>query len=131
MGGRTLFQFALDRTDRIWAIVPVGAHSEAPRSPYREVLAGVRDATLRDGLAGFRAAFEAVGEIPERLCLDTQFAQQFEARFARDRARMLAAALDAILAMPQLTPRLGEITVPALAMVGERDAPVPGTGGPL
>lgn len=123
MGGRTLFQFALERPGRIWAVVPVGAHSEAPRSPYREVLAGVRDTTLREGLPGFRKAFEAAGEIPERVFSDPVFAQEYEAKFACNRASMLAAALDAILAMPALTPRLGEIAVPALAVVGERDAP--------
>ena len=36
---------------------------------------------------------------------------------------MIAASLDAILAMPLLTPRLGEIRVPALAVVGELDGP--------
>ena len=53
MGGRTLFQFALEHPDRLWAVVPVGAHSEAPRSPFREALAGVGDAALRDGPCRF------------------------------------------------------------------------------
>ena len=123
MGGRTLFQFALEHPDRLWAVVPVGAHSEAPRSPFREALAGVGDAALRDGLAGFRAAFEAAGLIPDRASQDPLFAQRFEAYLARNRTPMIAAAVDAILAMPVLTPRLGEIAVPALAVVGERDAP--------
>ena len=74
-------------------------------------------------LAGFRAAFEAAGLIPDRASQDPLFAQRFEAYLARNRTPMIAAAVDAILAMPVLTPRLGEIAVPALAVVGERDAP--------
>lgn len=123
MGGRVLFQFALAHPERLWALVPVGAHSEAPRGPYRQVLADVRTLTLRDGLPGFRGAFERAGEIPERVRHDPSFAAAYDAWFARNRAPMLVAALDAILAMPTLTPRLAEIAVPALAVVGERDGP--------
>lgn len=42
--------------------------------------------------------------------------------FARNRAEALLAALDGILDMAGLTPRLGERSVPTLAFVGERDA---------
>jgi pimeloyl-ACP methyl ester carboxylesterase len=122
MGGRVLFQFALSRPDRVWALVPVGAHSQAPVPPYRQVLEEVRDAA-RDDLDAFRAAFERAGEIPERVFRDAEFAARYDSRFARNRPAMLAAALDAILAMPVLTPRLAEIEVPALAVVGERDLP--------
>jgi 3-oxoadipate enol-lactonase len=123
MGGRALFHFALDRPERLWALVPVAAHSEAPRPPYREALAGVREATRRGGLAAFRAAFQEIGEIPERVGRDPSFAALYETRFARNRPAALVAALDAILAMPALTPRLGEIAVPALTVVGAHDEP--------
>jgi len=121
MGGRALFQFALNHPGRTWAVVPVGAHSEAPRPPYREILDGVRHATVSSGVPGFRAAFEQAGEIPERVSRDPTFAQRFEVLFARNRVAALVAALDAILSMPALTPRLGEIAVPACSIVGERD----------
>jgi pimeloyl-ACP methyl ester carboxylesterase len=122
MGGRVLFSFALSRPGRVWGVVPVGAHSQAPVPPYREVLEEVRDAA-REGLDAFRAAFERAGEIPERVFRDADFAGRYDAALARNRPAMLVAALDAILAMPVLTPRLGEIDVPALAVVGERDGP--------
>jgi pimeloyl-ACP methyl ester carboxylesterase len=35
MGGRTLIEFAVSHPERVWAVVPVGAHSEAPGSPER------------------------------------------------------------------------------------------------
>jgi pimeloyl-ACP methyl ester carboxylesterase len=123
MGGRALFRFALDRPERLWAIVPVGAQSEAPRAAYREALTTVREATRRGGLPAFREAFQEAGEIPERVARDPAFAADYEAWFARNRAEMLVAALDAILAMPTLTTQLGEIAAPALAVVGERDEP--------
>jgi pimeloyl-ACP methyl ester carboxylesterase len=122
MGGRVLFQFALSRPDRVWAIVPVGAHSEPPRSPYRDLLVDLRDATLRKGLREFRRTFDAIGEIPKRILDDPVFAAEFEVLFARNRPEALVAALDAIFAMPTLTPRLGEISVPTLPFVGESDA---------
>lgn len=123
MGGRVMFDFALERPDRVWAVVAVAAQSETPRPPYRETLVEVRNTTVHEGLPGFRRAFEAAGEIPGRIALDAAFAAEFEARFAHNRAAMLAASLDAILVMPALTPRIHEITVPALAIVGELDEP--------
>jgi pimeloyl-ACP methyl ester carboxylesterase len=121
MGGRMLFQFAVSRPARVWGLVPVGAHSEAPHSPYREVLQDVRDATQHGGLEAFRKAFEAAGEIPERGVADLDFAAQFNADFARNRPAMLVAALDAILSMPTLTPLLTALAVPTLSVVGDRD----------
>jgi pimeloyl-ACP methyl ester carboxylesterase len=122
MGGRAMFEFALDWPQRTWALVAVGAHSEAPQSIYRTILEGVREATARDGLAGFRKAFQATNEIPERIHRDPDFAERYDDAFARNRPEMLVASLDAVLSMPNLTPRLGEIGVPMLAVVGERDS---------
>jgi pimeloyl-ACP methyl ester carboxylesterase len=122
MGGRAMFEFALHWPQRTWALVAVGAHSEAPQAAYRTILVGVREATARDGLAGFRRAFAAANEIPERIRRDRDFAERYEFAFARNRPEMLIASLDAVLTMPFLTPHLGEIGVPMLAVVGERDS---------
>jgi pimeloyl-ACP methyl ester carboxylesterase len=121
MGARCVFQFSLNWPQRVWAVVPVGGHSQAPPSPYREVLVRIREVTRREGLVGFRSQFQAIGEIPKRCVEDLIFAEKFNALFARNRADSLVAALDAILTMPNLTPRLKEIQVPALAVVGEYD----------
>jgi pimeloyl-ACP methyl ester carboxylesterase len=121
MGGRAMFDFALDRADRTAAVVAVGAQSEAPKAAYRTILQNLRAQTASHGLAGFRREFERAKEIPERVGRDSVFARSFEARFAANRTEMLMAGLDAILAMPTLTARLGEIRVPMLAVVGERD----------
>jgi pimeloyl-ACP methyl ester carboxylesterase len=99
----------------------VGGHSEAPRSPYSDVLIRIREVTKRDGLLGFRAEFEASSEIPKKCLYDPVFSGKFDALFNRNRVGSLIAALDAILTMPKLTPRLKEIQVPALALVGEYD----------
>jgi pimeloyl-ACP methyl ester carboxylesterase len=121
MGARCLFQFSLNWPERIWAVVPVGGHSEFPRSPYREVLIRIREVTEREGLTGFRREFQMIGEVPKRCLHDPAFAEKFNTLFNRNRVGSLIAALDAILTMPSLTPRLCEIQVPALAMVGEYD----------
>lgn len=121
MGGRAMFDFVLRHPERVSGIVAVGAHSEAPRPPYRAVLETVREAASRSGVPGFRRAFEEAGEIPDRVTHDAAFAAWFEERFSRNRPAMIVAALDAILSMPTLTGRLNEIRRPMLSVVGERD----------
>ena len=46
-----------------WRSAP---HSEAPRAIYRDILVDVRDVTLREGVDGFRRAFDEADEIPPR-----------------------------------------------------------------
>jgi pimeloyl-ACP methyl ester carboxylesterase len=123
MGGRTMFQFALTYPERLWALVPVGAQSEAPEGVYRTVLEEVRERTIREGLDGFREAFAEAGEIPARTETDPDFASWFWTHFSTHRPNSLIGGLNAILAMERLTPRLGEIQVPALCLVGVEDAP--------
>jgi 3-oxoadipate enol-lactonase len=121
MGGRAMFSFALSSPERTWALVAVGAHSEAPRPPYDRVLLRIREAAVRDGLSGFLRAFADAGEVPDRVASDPRYAAEFDTWFGRNRPGMLLAALDAIVAMPALTPRLGEIREPMLSVVGELD----------
>jgi pimeloyl-ACP methyl ester carboxylesterase len=121
MGGRAMFAFAIDHPDRVTGLVAVGAQSEAPRAVYRDILCGVRDATRRDGIDGFRRAFEAAGEIPDRVRTDQVYGQSFNRWFDRNRPAMIEAALGAILTMPALTPLLPQIRVPMLAVVGDGD----------
>jgi pimeloyl-ACP methyl ester carboxylesterase len=121
MGGRTMFSFVLDYPERVTALVAVGAHSEAPHGQYRDILAGVRDSTLADGISGFYRSFAAADEIPHRVRTDPDYAGRFAAWFARNRPVMIAAALDGILAMPTLTPMLSQIRAPMASIVGEQD----------
>lgn len=123
MGGRVMFQFALERPERVWALVSVAAQSEAPKPPYRAVLQKIREETRLGGLDAFRKAFERAGEIPERNLRDPVFRKRFDHFFSRNRTPAILAALDAILEMPNLTTRLVELRPPALALVGERDVP--------
>jgi pimeloyl-ACP methyl ester carboxylesterase len=123
MGGRTMFTFAVDRPNRVWAIVPVGAQSEAPRDEYRRTLDDLRARTIEGGLPAFRKAFLDAGEIPERTERDASFAGWYWKYFEQNRASSLVKGLDAIFAMRTLTPDLGVIKAPALAVVGSEDAP--------
>jgi non-heme chloroperoxidase len=66
MGARCLFQFSLTWPESVWAVVPVGGHSEAPRFPYNEMLMSIREVTKQEGLASFRREFQKIGEIPQR-----------------------------------------------------------------
>lgn len=123
LGGRTAFSMTLAHPSRVAALVAVGAQSEAPPEPYASVLRGVRDATAARGMAGFKETFAAAGEIPEAVGRDARLARWYWRRFDRNRPGDLVSSLDAILTMPRLTERLPAITVPFLALVGERDLP--------
>ena len=123
LGGRTAFSFALAHPDRLAALVAVGAHSEAPSGPYRSVLEKVRASTAEGGLDAFTDAFRDAGEVPERVTANGATSAWYWKHFARNRPADLVAALDAILAMPTLTSRLGEIRAPFLAVVGANDRP--------
>ena len=123
LGGRAAFSFALAHPERLAALVAVGAHSEAPSGPYRSVLERVRASAAEGGLAAFTDAFRDAGEIPLRATANGAASACYWKDFARNRPADLVAALDAILAMPTLTPRLGEIRAPFLALVGADDRP--------
>lgn len=123
MGGRTMFNFAVDRPERVWAIVPVGAQSETPAGEYRTVLAQLKERTITGGLPAFRAAFMEAGEIPAKTETDPAFARWFWPYFERNRPGSLVKALDAIFAMRTLTGDLGRVHAPALCLVGSEDEP--------
>lgn len=123
MGGRTMFNFAVDRPDRVWAIVPVGAQSESASGEYREVLADLKARTIAGGLSAFRQAFLEAGEIPARTQTDAAFGRWYWHYFEKNRAGSLVNGLDAIFAMRTLTGELGRVRAPALCLVGAEDEP--------
>lgn len=123
MGGRTMFNFAVDRPDRVWAIVPVGAQSEAASGEYRTVLADLKARTISGGLPAFRDAFMEAGEIPARTQTDPAYARWYWQYFEKNRPSSLVKGLDAIFAMRRLTGELGKVNAPALCLVGSEDEP--------
>jgi pimeloyl-ACP methyl ester carboxylesterase len=123
MGGRTMFNFAVDRPDRVWAIVPVGAQSESASGEYRAVLAELKARTIAGGLPAFRDAFMEAGEIPARTQTDPAYARWYWEHFERNRPSSLVKGLDAIFAMRTLTGDLGKVDAPALCLVGSEDEP--------
>ncbi len=123
MGGRTMFNFAVDRPDRVWAVVPVGAQSESASGEYRTVLADLKARTIAGGLPAFRDAFMEAGEIPARTQTDPAFARWYWHYFEKNRPGSLVKGLDAIFAMRTLTGELGRVRAPALCLVGAEDEP--------
>lgn len=123
MGGRTMFNFAVDRPDRVWAIVPVGAQSESASGEYREVLADLKARTIAGGLSAFRQAFLEAGEIPARTQTDPAFGRWYWHYFEKNRPSSLVKGLDAIFTMRTLTGELGRVRAPALCLVGAEDEP--------
>ncbi|HEY8476766.1 MAG TPA: alpha/beta hydrolase, partial [Chloroflexota bacterium] len=122
MGGRTLFQFALDHQDRLWGAVAVDAQSEAPQPAFAGELRLNRDLIARGDLEGFYRAAVPQGQVPLRLEREPDVRDWYRRHFFRNRPTGLLPLLDAILSMPRLTPRLHEIRVPFLAFVGSEDA---------
>lgn len=123
MGGRTMFNLAVDRPDRVWAIVPVGAQSESASGEYRAVLSQLKERTIAGGLPAFRQAFMEAGEIPARTQTDRAFARWYWHYFEKNRPGSLVNGLDAIFAMRTLTGELRNVRAPALCLVGAEDEP--------
>lgn len=122
MGGRTALLFALQHGGRLNRLLLVGASGAAPQG---EALA--RFDTLKKTASG--QGMEAVFELDLMGALLPPAFQKggagraaFRGRFLKNTPEAYCAAMDAILAMPDLTGRLGEIQTPAWVCVGGNDA---------
>lgn len=121
MGGRALFQFALDHGDRLWGAVVVDGQSEAPQPAFRQGLRLNYSLLERGDLEGFYQAAIPQGQVPLRLEREPEMRDWYRHYFFRNRPRALLPEMRAIFDMPRLTDRLGEIQTPLLAFVGSED----------
>ena len=122
LGGRVMWSLALNVQPRVEFLVPVGAQSEAPSGLYRRVMTAWRQALLdENGLETFTSLFESAGELPARIKVDAEYADEYRQRFSRNRPAALVSCIDAILSMPSYTAALSGLTCPVLSVVGEND----------
>ncbi|MFP6869032.1 MAG: alpha/beta hydrolase [Nitrospinota bacterium] len=119
MGGRTALLFALDDPGRLNRLLLVGASGAAPEGEPARRFEALKKLASGEGMA---AVFESdlfAFALPEAWKKDPEPARE---RFMRTTPESFCAAADAVLTMPDLRGRLGEIPVPVWACTGESDA---------
>ncbi len=122
-GGRIVLTFALSCPEAVRGLILLDVMSEPPQGKHRPQ-DDFRALVQREGIA---AALRYRVERGSLHVADPQaFLAQLEAeqeRYARYSITGYLRAVHAMVTMPALSPRLGEITCPVLAIAGERDGP--------
>ncbi len=119
MGGRTALLFALDHPDRLNRLILIGASGAAPEGAPRERFEALKKLAAEEGLAAVFDSPLFSFALPKTWKRDAARARE---RFMRNTPEGFCAAADAVLTMPDLRGRLGEIDIPVWACTGETDA---------
>ena len=123
LGGRTALLLALERPELPAALVLIGTDPAPPEGAAREALLAQRAHVARGDLQAAYKARKAAGVLPRGMTPKER--AEHHRLFLRNSPRGYASALEAALAGPDLTGRLGGLRCPVLAVAGEKEA-----GGP-
>ncbi len=121
MGGRTALLFALQHPDFVGRLMLVGASGAAPQGPARARLEALRKAAAEEGVAAVFDHPGYQGAMPAAFKKGSA-REAFRERFLQNTPEGITGSIDAILSMPDLTGRLGEIAAPAWVCAGDADA---------
>ena len=112
MGGRVALEHALAHPERVRGIAVVSARAEAPDAAARDRLAALAARTRELGPAAAVEMWTQAG--------DAHYERVREIS-SRNSAEGTAAALEVLVRMESLVPRLPELRVPTLVIAGDRD----------
>lgn len=121
MGGRTGTLFAIEHSDRLNRLMLVSSSAGPPSGAYREHFeAKLRIATEE----GIEALFNhnQFRRLRPRQLLEGPLGEEYRKRFLKNTPGTYAATANALFTMPDLTGRLGEISVPTWVCYGENDS---------
>jgi 3-oxoadipate enol-lactonase len=120
MGGRTGTLFAIDHSDRLSRLMLVSSSAGAPSGAYREHFEVLHQLSLKEGMEAVFNHHEFRRLLPPKM-LEGPLAKEYKTRFLKNTPDTYAATANALFTMPDLTGRLGEISVPTLICYGEND----------
>lgn len=120
MGGRTGTLFAIEHSDRLSRLMLVSSSAGAPSGAYREHFAVLHRLALAEGMEAVFAHQEFRRLLPLKM-LEGALGEEYRQRFLKNTPETYAATANALFTMPDLTDRLGEISVPAWICYGEND----------
>jgi pimeloyl-ACP methyl ester carboxylesterase len=125
MGGRTVLLFALDHPDRVDRLILNGAGGSAPGGDLRAAFDLFAEVARKQGMEAVWALDKYQARLPRLLKESPGLAAPFKAGFLKNRPEGYAGAINAIVTMPDLAARLGEIRCPTLALAGAEDPAAP------
>lgn len=125
MGGRTVLLFAMDHPDRVERLVLNGAGGTAPTGDLRAAFDLFAETALRQGMEAVWALDRYQARLPRLLKGNPALLGAFKAGFLKNRPQGYAGAIGAIITMPDLLSRLGEVKCPTLALAGSEDPAAP------
>jgi len=112
MGGRVALEHALAYPDRVRGLAVVSARAEAPDEAGRERLRTLAERTRAQGTAVAVEMWAKPGEAAHKRARAISEANPLAGTLA---------ALDSLVGMDSLLPRLGAIAAPTLVITGDRD----------
>lgn len=125
MGGRTVLLCAMDHPDRVERLILNGAGGSPPTGDVRAAFELFADVAKKQGMEAVWALDRYQARLPRLVRETAGLRESFKARFLKNRPEGYAGAIGAIMAMPDLVPRLGEIRCHTLALVGAEDPAAP------
>lgn len=125
MGGRTVLLFAMDHPERVEKLILNGAGGSPPAGDVRAAFELFAELARKGGMEAVWALDRYQARLPRLVRETAGLRESFKARFLKNRPAGYAGAIGAIIAMPDLIPRLGELRCPTLALVGAEDPAAP------
>ena len=101
------------------------AGGAAPTGDPRAAFELFAEVARKQGMEAVWALDKYQGRLPRMLRENPALLTAFKAGFLKNRPEGYAGAIDAIVTMPDLTTRLGELRCPTLALVGSEDPGAP------
>lgn len=123
MGGFMAYRFALRHPDRIAGLVPIDSMAEAPLSPHEELFGSLRDGgPLPESVVEWHAEI-VFGATTKRE--RTDLVEEWKERWRRLQGAAVYWESASWLRREDVSPRLGEIEVPALVVHGVEEEILP------
>lgn len=123
MGGFMAYRFALRHPDRLAGLILIDTMAEAPRSPHEELFGGLRDGgPLPEDVVQWHAEI-VFGKSTKRL--RPALVEAWKERWRQLRGAAVYWESASWLRREDISPRLGEIEVPALVVHGVEEEILP------